>query len=129
MKKKSAFLKIPVIEEQLRIDKKVVQTGTVSISKEIREEDVEIETPVIRELVDIEHVPINQYVEKSPEIRHEGDTMVIPVLREEVVVTKRWLLVEEIRVTKSKAQAPDSQVVKVRKEEVIFNRIADENSI
>lgn len=129
MKKKSAFLKIPVIEEQLRIDKKVVQTGTVSISKEIREEDVEIETPVIRELVDIEHVPINQYIEKPPEIRHEGDTMVIPVLREEVVVTKRWLLVEEIRVTKSKAQAPDSQVVKVRKEEVIFNRIADEKSI
>src|SRR4028118_116704 len=74
---------IPVIEEQLQVGKKVVETGSVRINKIVREEEVNVETPVVVEKLDIERIPINQYVESAPPaVRYEGDVMIVPILEE-----------------------------------------------
>jgi uncharacterized protein (TIGR02271 family) len=53
--------------------------------------------------------------------------MIIPVLREEVVVEKRILLVEELRITKRQIQTNTPQQVTLRKEEVIVDRTSNDN--
>jgi stress response protein YsnF len=51
--------------------------------------------------------------------------MIIPVLREVIVVEKRLLLVEELRVTKHQVLKQETQQVTLRKEEVNVERVAN----
>jgi uncharacterized protein (TIGR02271 family) len=114
---------IPVIEEQLQVGKKVVETGSVRINKVVHEEEVKVETPVVVEKLDIERIPINQYVESAPPaVRYEGDVMIVPILEEVVVVQKRLRLVEELRITKRQEHTQVSQPVVLRREEVTVER-------
>jgi stress response protein YsnF len=61
-------------------------------------------------------------------MRNEGDTTIIPVLREVVVVQKRYEIVEEIRITKRKTERTDSQQVTLRKEEVHIERSGQDDN-
>lgn len=116
---------IPVIEEQLIVDKRVVEKGRVRISKKVRETDETVNIPLIQENVSVERVPVNQYVaEPPPPVRYEGSVMIIPVLREVVVVEKRLVLVEELRVTKHQTQTQETQKIRLRKEEVSVKRVS-----
>jgi uncharacterized protein (TIGR02271 family) len=119
---------IPIIEEQWQVGKKIVETGRVVVSKKVHEEEVTVDVPIMHEEHDIERVTVNQYVDTAPPaVRYEGETMIIPVLREEVVVEKRILLVEELRITKRQIQTNTPQQVTLRKEEVIVDRTSNDN--
>ncbi|MHA6247725.1 YsnF/AvaK domain-containing protein [Pontibacter sp. CAU 1760] len=120
-------LTIPVIEEQVKVDKHVIATGSVHVSKDVHEENVIIDEPMVHEEADVERVTINQYIDEAPPaIRKEGDVTIIPVLQEEVVVMKRLKLVEEIRITKRKIESHQPQQMTLRKEEVIVKRSGHE---
>ncbi|HEX8566970.1 MAG TPA: YsnF/AvaK domain-containing protein [Pyrinomonadaceae bacterium] len=116
---------IPVIEEQLTVDKRVVEKGRVRISKKVRETDETVNIPLVQENVQVERVPINQFIaEAPPPVRYEGNVMIIPVLREVVIVEKRLVLVEELRVTKQQTQTQETQKIRLRKEEVSVKRVS-----
>ncbi|WP_237144036.1 YsnF/AvaK domain-containing protein [Pontibacter pamirensis] len=115
---------IPVVEEQIRVHKKTVETGSVHVSKDVHEEEVTVDVPTVHEEVNVERIAINKYVDSPPPpVRHEGDVMIISVLEEEVVVTKRLKLVEEVHVTKRKHETKENQHITLRKEEVKVNRV------
>ena len=125
----SKKMTIPVIEEQVQIDKKVVESGSVRITNVVSEQEVPVDIPLIQEEHDIQRIPVNQYVETlPPPVRYEGDTMIIPVVREVLVVEKRLLLVEELHVTKSQVQKQETQYITLRKEEVIVERLAPDQA-
>ncbi|MBA2334450.1 MAG: YsnF/AvaK domain-containing protein [Blastocatellia bacterium] len=117
-------LVIPVIEEEAFLDKRVVESGKIRISKRVSEHEELIDVPLFREEVTVERVPVNQYVDAPPQVRHEGDVMVIPVFREELVIQKRLVLVEELRVRKQVIEMHQPQSVTLRKEEVDVKRVA-----
>ncbi len=120
---------IPVIEEKAFIEKQVVETGKVRISKRVSEHEKVIDEPLLNEKVTVERVPVNQYVDEPPQVRHEGDTMFIPVVEEHLVFHKRLFLVEELRVKKQIVETHQPQSVTLRKEEIDVRRIAEnENS-
>ncbi|WP_018477491.1 YsnF/AvaK domain-containing protein [Pontibacter roseus] len=119
---------IPVIEERVQVDKDVVETGRVRISKDVHEEEVTVDLPTVFEETDIERVEINQYVDTPPPpIRYEGDKMIIPVTREVLVVEKRILVVEELHITKRRTEKHDTEQVTLRREEVRVDRQRNEN--
>lgn len=118
-------LVIPIIEEEAFLDKRVVETGKVRISKRISEREETIDEPLFREEVSVERVPVNQYVDQMPQIRHEGDVMIIPVVQEQLVMQKRLVLVEELRVRKQVLETHQPQSVTLRREEVEVRRIAE----
>jgi uncharacterized protein (TIGR02271 family) len=112
---------IPVIEEQVQVGKKVVETGQVSINKRVSQEDVIVDVPYVQEEINVERVPMNRYIDTPPPaMRQEGDTTIIPVLKE--VVVKRLVLVEELHITKKKVQQQASQDMTLRREEVEIQR-------
>lgn len=113
---------IPVIEEQLNIDKEIVETGKVRISKTVQEEQKTVDLHTVEDELDVERVAVNKQIDRAPAIRHEGDTMIIPVLREVEVVEKKLLLVEELHVTRRQVKTTDQQEVTLRKEEVKVDR-------
>lgn len=114
---------IPVIEEQVRVDKKVVETGKVHVSKKVTEHDTTVTIPLQEETYDVERVPINQVVETAPApVRYEGDTMIIPVVREVVVVQKHYEVIEEVRLTKKITQRQQTEQVTLKREQVNVER-------
>ncbi len=119
---------IPVIEEHVQVGKKVVEKGKVIVTKVVHEEQVDVDLSTTHEEIDVERVAVNQYVETPPPaVRHEGDTMIVPVLRE--VIEKRLLLVEELHITKKSVQDDQQkQQVRLRKEEVNVRRTSDEET-
>ncbi|WP_082115820.1 YsnF/AvaK domain-containing protein [Hymenobacter terrenus] len=116
---------LPIIEEVAHIQKEVVETGRVVIRKTVHHDTQTVDVPLQEEQVHVERVPINQVVETPPEVRYDGDTMIIPVLREEVVVTTRLVLVEELRVRKRTLTLSHPQEVSLRREEVHYERIEE----
>ena len=60
-------------------------------------------------------------------MRQEGDTLIVPVLEEVLVVEKRLLLKEEVRITRTRTEVHSPQAVTLRSEEAVIEEIAPEN--
>jgi stress response protein YsnF len=125
---------VQLVEEQLRARTRPVQTGEVTIRKEVVTETRTLEVPVRREELVIERHPVERKAFDAREggeaadpllqqlidrLRHmqSGEVLRIPIVEEEVVVHKRPVVVEEVTLGKRLVQ--DTQTVKdtVRREE------------
>lgn len=113
---------IPVVREEVDVSKRVVETGRVRVSKVVREREEVVDIPLLREQVEVERVAVNRLVEGPVESRQDGDTLVIPLLEEVLVVEKRLMLKEELRITRRQVQESHPQRVTLRTEEAVVNR-------
>ena len=114
---------ILLIEEQLQIDKVWQETGRVQVSKKVTEEAVDYNLPVMQEEVIMERKSINQYVDTAPApSRYEGETLIIPVVKEVLVVEKKLMLVEELHIHKRRSEQTISGTEVLRKESVELHR-------
>ncbi|MDQ3372543.1 MAG: YsnF/AvaK domain-containing protein [Acidobacteriota bacterium] len=121
---------LPIIQEEAVINKRVVETGKVTISKKISEHEEIVDVPLFQEKVDVERVPINQVVQERPAVRQDGETMIIPVVQEQVFYQKRLMLVEELHVRKQVVETHQPQKITLVKEEVEIKRSAEnDNSV
>jgi uncharacterized protein (TIGR02271 family) len=119
----AAQVTIPVIEEHAEVGKQRVETGAVRLVKTVEERDETIDTTGFAEHYDVERVAVNRNIDSPVGIRHEGDTIIVPVLEEVVVVHKQLVLKEELRLTKRATEIPGSETVRLRKENVKVERI------
>jgi uncharacterized protein (TIGR02271 family) len=117
---------LPIVEEVAYLDKKVVEAGRVRVSKKVTETEQVFDEPMLREEVTVERVPMHQYVDVAPQVRYEGDLMIIPVVEEQYVMQKRLVLVEEIRLRKEQLEIHQPQKMRLRKEKVEVRRVAGE---
>jgi uncharacterized protein (TIGR02271 family) len=117
-------LVIPVVEEHPVVEKRTVETGHVRIVKKVAAHDEEIDEPLTQETVHIERVPVNRPVDQPVSVRYEGDTMIVPIFEETLVVEKRLILKEELRITKQRTELHRPQRATLRREEVSIERIS-----
>ncbi|WP_426232253.1 DUF2382 domain-containing protein [Pararhizobium sp. DWP3-4] len=68
-------------------------------------------------------MPVGREIALVPQSRVEGDTTIIPVVEEIVVVEKRLVLVEEIRIRQITTTEEVSIPVTLRKQTAIVERI------
>ena len=114
---------IPVIEETLEVQKRRVETGGVRITKVVHEREEMVDVPRVREEVTVERVTLNLMVDAPVSMRQEGDTLIIPLLEEVIVMEKRLMVKEEVRITKRRIEEHASQQVTLRREEVVVERL------
>jgi uncharacterized protein (TIGR02271 family) len=119
---------IPLVAEELAVGKRTVETGRVRVVKSVREEQQTVDQPLMAEQVEVERVAVNRVVDGPVEVRHEGDVMVVPVLEEVLVVEKRLMLREELRITRRRTETRQPQTVTLRKEEATIERIPADGS-
>lgn len=120
---KSTERVVPVIAERLVIDKRQVESGRVRITKHVDEHEQVVDAPGFTEDVEVERVPMDRVLEAPAEVRYEGDTLVVPIMEEVVVMQKRLVLKEELRITKRRQEVHNPQQVTLRKEEVEVRRL------
>jgi uncharacterized protein (TIGR02271 family) len=87
-----------------------------------------LDEPLLREEVAIERVPVNRVVEGPIPMRYEGDTMIVSVLEEVLVVKTRLLLTEELRITRRRTETHRLVPVTVRREDVSIERVDRERN-
>lgn len=118
---------IPVIAEELAVSKRQGARGGVRVIKRVETHEAALETATVTETVSVERVPINALLEgDAPQIREEDGVIVIPVLEEVLVVEKRLLLREEVRVAKHASTSTSPQRHTLRQETVEVERLAPE---
>lgn len=113
---KSKPLTFNVIEEQAKVDKKLVEKGKVRVIKKVVTEEEKVKLEVRNEEVNVERVPVNEYTDTLPQVRYEGETTIIPVIKEVAVVQKKIWVVEEIRITKKTQITEEERTVPLKKE-------------
>ena len=96
--------RVPLVEERARVDKHVVERNVVRIRTAVRQSQEVVSDSLRHEQVDIRRVPVNREIDATPEIREEGDVIVIPVVEERAVLVKRLVLVEELHVQRRLVQ-------------------------
>ncbi len=114
---------VPVVAERLDVQKRKVETGGVRIKKVVREREEIIDEPLIREEVQVKRVPVNRVVEGPIPVRHVGNTMIVSLLEEVLVVEKRLMLKEELHITKGEVETYKPQRVVLRSEEATIERV------
>lgn len=113
---------IPIVEEELFIEKRVVETGRVRVRTEIEERQQRVRDQVMRSRVNIERVPVNKEVDAIPEPRTEGNVLIIPVVEEIVYVRKALVVTEEVRITKETEVEEWDKPITLRREVPVIER-------
>jgi uncharacterized protein (TIGR02271 family) len=117
-------LRVQRSEEELRAGVREREAGRVNIKKSVRTEHEVVRVPRRREEVDIERVPVEgkaREASRATEADIGEDEVVLQVFEEEIVVTKRVVLKEEIRLRKRVAWDEEVVEMDLRKEEVEVN--------
>jgi len=114
---------IPVIAEEIEVGAQGVKTGSVRVHKRVRDRVEHIDMPVMHDTVDVRRVVVNRVVDSAPRVRREGDTIIVPVVEEEIVVTKRMILKEEYHLVHKRTQTRATRDVTVSREEATVERV------
>jgi uncharacterized protein (TIGR02271 family) len=114
---------IPIVEEEVRVDKREVVTGRVRIRTIVETLEETARASLDGETVEVQRVPIDRVVDVAPQVRNEGDVTVIPVVEEVVVVEKRLVLKEELHVRRLRTTESVEIPVTLRKQRAIVERL------
>lgn len=116
---------LAIIEEEAQVGVRRVDTGSgVRIHKTVSEHAHPIDETLLREAVSVKRVPVDTIVSlaEAPVARQEGDTLIVPILEEILVVEKRLRIKEEIHITRTAQAQPYSDSVILRSEDVSIER-------
>jgi uncharacterized protein (TIGR02271 family) len=108
-------LRVQRTEEELRAGTREREAGALNVRKRVRTDRERMEVPTRHEEVTVDRVPVEG---EATEAEIGEDEISIPVTEEEVVVEKRPVAKEEVRIRKDVVE--DTEVVEedVRREEV-----------
>jgi len=116
--------KIELREEQLHARTQPVQSGEVTVGKDVVTERETMAVPVTHEEVDVEYHPVEPRSATGGEIA-EGDEIRVPVREERVRMEKENVVTGEVSVRKRQVQGTEEVSDTVRKEKPRVNRKGD----
>ena len=114
---------ILMLEEQLRVVKQQIETGRVRV-RIVTETDTTIANAELQsESFEVERIPIGRHISDFPEIVDDGDTMIVPVIEEVLVVEKRLILKEELHIRRLRSSKTIEQPVVLRRQRAEVERL------
>ena len=119
---KEESLAIPLVEERLCIAKRQVEAERVRVRIKVDEREETLTEQLLRDDVKVEHVPKGERVAEAPCVRFEGNTTIVPVVKETVVVEKALILVEEIHIIRQPVSETCEIPVRLRSERAQIER-------
>ena len=108
-------LRVKRSEEELAAGTREREAGSLRVRKRVRTDREQIEVPTRHEEVSVERVPASG---EATEAEIGEDEVVVPVTEEEVVVGKRPVVKEEVRVRKDVVEDTETVEEDVRREEI-----------
>jgi uncharacterized protein (TIGR02271 family) len=114
---------LTLLAEELSVAKEAVETGRVRVSKQTHTREVAVEEDLLRESAEIETIPIGRQIFEMPSVRHEGETVIVPIVEEILHTERRLILKEEVRITRRKTTEQFHDRVTLRYQEAVVTRV------
>jgi uncharacterized protein (TIGR02271 family) len=108
-------LRVQRTEEELAAGTREREAGQLKVRKRVRTDRERIEVPTRHEEISVERVPVE---DEASEAEIGEDEVVVPVTEEEVVVSKRPVAKEEVRIRKDVVSDTETVEEDVRREEI-----------
>ena len=115
---------IPVVAEQAVVHKRKRLTNGVRVRTIVHEDEQVIDESSAAEQVEVERIPLGHWVEAPVPVRQEGDTTILTLHEEVVVVETRLRAIEEVRLIRRQATSSTRKHVTLRREEAVIERLA-----
>ncbi len=112
---------LPLHVEELAVSKRTRKT-LVRATRVTRTSDLDVNEPLTHNDVVVERVAVGRTVSEVPPVRQDGDTTILPVVEEEVVVTRRLVLKEELHIRRVQRTGHHVERVVLRRQNVDVTR-------
>jgi uncharacterized protein (TIGR02271 family) len=112
--------------EELRVGKRSVEAGEVTVRKHVETEHVTEPVTRSREIVNIERRPVAADAGGAAEIRE--DEIRVPLVEEEIVVEKRPVVKEELVITKERVTETENVEVDLREERIEVDGVNEKST-
>jgi uncharacterized protein (TIGR02271 family) len=122
-------LAVPVVEEELVTGTREVKTGAIRVRKRVQHLRKHLEMPVVKDVLRIDRVPVNRVVKTIPPIREEDGILIVPVVEEQIVVSRRMVLKEEIHVIRKQVKETAARDVSLAKEHAVIERLDSRGAV
>jgi uncharacterized protein (TIGR02271 family) len=113
---------LPLLAERISVERRRVETGRVLATVTTKTHEQVIQEDLVHDRVEIERVPIGRTVDSIPPVREEGDTTIIPVVEEVLVIERRLVLKEEVHLRRLRVRQSHAATVVTRHQDVIVTR-------
>jgi stress response protein YsnF len=118
-------IRVPVVEEELRVGKREVETGGVRVEQKVTEKPVREQVELHEEKVNVQRRPTDRPATAADLRSQPGEqSFEVRETREEAVVQKGARVVEEIVVSKEERDRTQTIEDKVRRKDVEVHEIA-----
>ncbi len=115
---KTGDVTLPVIEEQLQVGKRAVESGGVRVHSRVTEKPVEETVTLREEEVNVERRPANREVLQADMAAMRGGTIEVTEMAEQAVVAKQARVVGEVVISKDVAEREETVRDTVRRTDV-----------
>lgn len=120
---------IPVVEEELRVGKRQVESGSVRVRTHVEEKPVEETVNLREEHVNVERRPVNRAANPADLNAFAEGTLEFSEMAEEAVVDKQARVVEEVVVKKDAREHQQKVRDTVRRTDVDVERIDGDDEV
>ena len=107
---------VSIVEEMARVEKRAVDSGHASVHFNVAEQDETLETLLKHQTVSVERLPMDLSVSTAPAAHQQGDTIIISIVEERLVVEKRLFVTAEVWIRIDQTPYLVKRVVRLRRE-------------
>lgn len=120
---------VPVVREEVEADTVPVEKGGVRVTKRVESHDEILEQELRRGRAEIRRIKTDRVVDGPQQPRQDGGTLIIPIVSEVLVVTKQWVVTEEIHVTRIEETERVEHTVAVNEEVARVERLDEAGNV
>jgi hypothetical protein len=131
-KKGSTDTILSLVEEGLRVTTREGAPVRVRVRTVTETFDDLVRQELLGQRVEVERVHLDRMVDHgapAPQVRIEGNVTILPILEEVLVVEKRLVLKEELRITRHETKEVAETPVTIRKQRAVVERLNSEGEI
>ena len=124
--KADAEVVVPLVEEHLAIARRLIETGRVRVHISTATEDALVRETLRGERLEVERIALGHEVATAPAVREEEDgaVLVVPVLEEVLVVERRLVLKEELRIRRIATTETVETTIPLRRQMASVERLS-----
>ena len=114
---------IQLLEEELSVTKRRAVAGKLRVSTRTLTHDEVAETTLERDVLDVIRMPVDRFVDVAPKVRTEGDTTIVPIVEERLVMVKQLYLKEEVHIRHGVERQTFQETVPLRSQFAVVERV------
>jgi stress response protein YsnF len=124
--KADAEVVVPLVEEHLVIARRLVETGRVRVHLSTATEDALVRETLRGERLEVGRIALGHEVATAPAVREEEDgaVLVVPVLEEILVVERRPVLKEGLRIRRIATTETVEETIPLRRQMASVERLS-----